>query len=417
MWNPRSAHYASLGLALVVIAVAARDQWFFGDDWAILAPRFDALVMQPHVGHWNLIPALVFPALRNVVGIGSYLPFLALAVLAHLAVAHLIWRVLGRIGVAPWLATLLGALVALLGAGAENILWAFQFGYLGAIALGLAVVLLVDRRRLLWLAVIPLSILAVAFSGTALPVLAAAGVLAWVRHGLPRAIAALGPAAVVYAVWYLLIARAVPSGVTPVDSLADVPAALLFGAAMVGGGLGRLFPFIGLGVVPALAAAVWFVVTVRRGIRTVAAPAYALVIGAVVFAGLTAWSRSSLGLTGAASQRYAYLMIVLLLPALALVLTALWARGRRPAIAVGAGVAALAVFNAALLVLEGQVQAEREATSRAVVLQSREAVLADPEDPALLAAPADPLWAPDLLGRDIVTLDEWGQWPPPPEER
>src|ERR1700709_1529198 len=118
MWNPRSAHYWSLGLGLAIILVIARNQWFFGDDWAILAPHLDGAVMQPHVGHWNLIPALVFPALRNLVGLGSYLPFLLLALLAHLAVAHLLWRILNRVGVPAWGATIVGLLVVLLGAGA-----------------------------------------------------------------------------------------------------------------------------------------------------------------------------------------------------------------------------------------------------------------------------------------------------------
>ena len=110
MWNPRSVHYASLAVALVLILVIGRDQWFFGDDWAILAHRLDGNAMLPHVGHWNLGPALVFPALRNWLGLESYLPFLALAVAAHLTVAHLSWRVMGRVGVVPWLATLLSAL-------------------------------------------------------------------------------------------------------------------------------------------------------------------------------------------------------------------------------------------------------------------------------------------------------------------
>src|SRR6188508_3441715 len=104
-WNPVAAHFGSLVLGLAYILIIARDQWFFGDDWAILAPHLDGSVMLPHVGHWNLIPAIVFPAVRETFGLDTYLPYLALAVLAHLAVVHLVWRILNRVGVQPWIAT------------------------------------------------------------------------------------------------------------------------------------------------------------------------------------------------------------------------------------------------------------------------------------------------------------------------
>src|SRR6185312_8041334 len=125
--GPSVFHYVSLFLGFLVILWIGRSQWFFGDDWAILAPHLDGAIMLPHVGHWNLIPAVAFQGVRDWLGLGSYLPFLALAVLAHLAVAHLGWRILLRVGTHPWVATLLSILVMLFGGGSENILWAFQF--------------------------------------------------------------------------------------------------------------------------------------------------------------------------------------------------------------------------------------------------------------------------------------------------
>ena len=409
MWNPRSVHYASLGVALLLILVIGRDQWFFGDDWAILAPRFDAAVLVPHVGHWNLGPAVVFPLVRNWLGLGSYLPYLALAVLVHLAVAHLSWRIMNRVGVSAWVSTLLAALVMVLGAAAENILWAFQFGFMGAILLGLGVVLLVDRPAIPWAAVIPLSMAAVTFSSTAIPVLAAAGVVAWVRHGLPKTLLALLPSALMYLAWYLLVSRQYPSHVSSLDGLDDVPGALLYGSAMYVGGLGRMFPLIVLGVVPAAAVAVWLAVTVRRGIATSATAAYALAIGSAVFVGMTAWSRSSLGLTAAASQRYAYLTIVLLLPALGLLLSWLAARGKPAFVVTTVALVGLVGFNGALLAAEAAVQSDREFASRDRVLRTLELVLEHPGDETLLTTPADPEWSPDLLGSDLVLLAKWRQ--------
>lgn len=417
MWNPRVAHYVTLALGFAAIMIigtfVGSGQWFFGDDWAILVPRYDDDVLVPHVGHWNLVPALVFPAVRNWLGLGSYPPFLALAVLAHLVVAHLVWRILGRVGVAPWIATVLAALVVFLGAGAENVLWAFQFGFMGAIALALGAVLLADRLPLTWrtsAGVIVLSALAVTFSGSALPVIAAAAVLAWVRHGLPRAVLLFLPAGAGYLAWYLLVARFQPVPGTGIHSLGEAGNALLFAAGMYGGGLGRMLPLIVLGVLPAAAVAVWFFVTLRRGFTGVAAPAYALVIGSVVFAGLTAWSRSSFGLTAAASQRYAYLTIVLLLPALGILLTLLAARSRTYSIGVPVALVALVAFNAGLLVVEAGAQSVREAESRGRIMAALDAVLADPDGQAALS-PADPKWSPDLLGSDLLQLERWGQFP------
>lgn len=411
--RPAFVHYAALGASFLAILWIGRDQWFFGDDWAILAPHLDDSAMLPHVGHWNLIPALVFPLVRNWLGLGSYLPFLALAVSAHLVVAHLSWRILRRVGTSPWVATWLSVFVMLLGGGAENLLWAFQFGFMGAIALGLAVVLLFDRERLTWpvaVAVVVCSVAAPMFSGTAIPVLAAAAVVGWVRHGFLRALPLLLPTTISYLSWYLFIARehSVPSG--GISGISDVPLALVYAAGMLGGGLGRALPWIGLGVIPALGVAIWFFATVRRKFTGTAAPAYALVIGAVVFVALTTISRSSFGLTAAAAQRYAYVILVLLVPALGIMLSWFAVRGRAPFLAVASLLGVVIAFNVALLVFEAQGQAAREVSSRERVLATLDRVLADPDDAQVLAASADPAWAPDLLGADLLWLHGAGQF-------
>lgn len=411
-WTPATAHVLSLAVGLGVILVLARDQWFFGDDWAILAPSLDGAAMQPHVGHWNLIPALVFPALRDLVGVGSYVPFLLLAVAAHLTVVHLSWRVLRRVGVDAWLATVLAAMLLLLGGGAENILWAFQFGFIGAIALGLGTVIALDRPRpVLWV-VVALSVLAPMFSGTAIPFLAAAGVLGWIRRGFWRTALLLAPAAAVYLTWYLLVARGYPASGQGVQGIADLAPALLYGAAMVAGGLGRALPFIGLGVIPAVAVVVWIVLTVRgHRVRTVVAPAVALAAGALVFVGLTAFSRVGNGLSSAAAERYAYATIVLLLPVIGLLLHAVVQRRPRLRWSVLGLVLALVATNAVTLGFEAREQAQREAASRARIAEALDVLRSDSTDAGALTAPADPQWAPDLSGADLVRLAEKGLRP------
>jgi hypothetical protein len=419
MWNPRLAHYGSLVVGLAVILVIARDQWFFGDDWAILAPHLDGAVMQPHVGHWNLIPALVFPALRDLVGLGSYYPYLGLALLAHLTVAHLLWRILNRVGVPAWGATIVAFLVVLLGAGAENILWAFQFGFMGAVAIGLGVVLLLDAEKLgvvRIVAVIVLAIVAPMFSGTAIPLLAAGAIVGLVRRGLWRTVLLFLPAAAVYVAWYLRYALHDPSTPQGVHTLPGALFALVYAGAMLAGGLGRALPWIGLGVIPAVGVVVWFVVTVRRGIRGQTLAAYALACGAVVFILLTAYARSGFGLSAAAAQRYAYVTIVLLLPGLSLLVAGLLGRlvaSRRTwTIAVTVGLLALVVFNAGTLEVSGEQQAAREQGSRHRVDADYAIVTRPAVTAAKLAAPADPRWAPDLTGADVLQLSKWHQLRP-----
>jgi hypothetical protein len=415
MWNPRVAHYVSLVASLAIILVIARDQWFFGDDWAILAPHLDGSIMQPHVGHWNLIPAVIFPALRNLVGLGSYTPFLLLAIAAHLVVAHLLWRILNRARVAPWGATIVSLLVMLLGAGAENILWAFQFGFMGAIAIGLGLVLLLDSEKLgaaRIVAVILLALIAPMFSGTAIPVLAAAAIVGIVRRGFWRTVVLFLPAAASYLTWYVLYALHDSTTPQGVHTFVGALFALVYAGAMLAGGLGRALPWIGLGVIPALAVLLWFVVTVRKGIRGPALAAYATACGALVFILLTAYARSGFGLSAAAAQRYAYVTIVLLLPALSVLVGRLVVSRRGPRIAVTAALLLIVVFNAATLELSGQTQARREAGSERRVEATYSKVVNGSPTRAQLARPADPAWAPDLLGSDLRTLSRWGQFAP-----
>lgn len=413
--GPATLHYAALVVSFAALLWIGRDQWFFGDDWAILVPSNDGALLAPHMGHWNLVPALVFPLVRNWLGLGSYLPFLALAVIMHLLVAHLGWRILRRIGVNEWVAVALSIFVMLLGAAAENLMWAFQFGFMGAIAFGLAVVLLFDQPKLTWpiaLAIIGCSVLAPMFSGTAIPVLVAAAVVGWIRHGFLRTAALMAPTFLVYLSWYFLVARQHPVPNTGIESVADIGMVLLFAAAMFAGGLGRIFSPIFLGVIPAVIAAAWFYVTVRRGILTAAAPAYALAIGSVVFVALTSYSRASYGLSAAAAQRYAYVTIVLLVPAFGIMLTWLGLRGRAFLVSVLVFIMLMVATNTVMLVRGAAFQAEREASSRATIELALDAIATSPVDPELLNAMSEPEWAPDVRWSDLVWLFEAGQLAP-----
>lgn len=409
---PVLVHYGSLIVGAITIMLFGRDQWFIGDDWDIIVPRADPDMMQPHVGHWNVLPALAFHGIRNLLGIDSYLPFLALALVAHFVVAHLIWRILVRIGVHAWLAVMLAATVVFFGGGADNILWAFQFGFMGAIACGLAVVLLFDAaslRPMRVLLIVVLSVAAPMLSGSGLPVLAAAFIVGVVRVGWLRTVAVLAPAGLSYLAWYFSYGVHGGTASAPFHGLPTLISAVRYAVTMLVGGLGLAFPVVWLGIVPALAVIAWFFVTVWRGIRSRAAPAYALVIGALLFVLLTTYSRMALGIESAVARRYTYALFVELLPALGLMLGWLLARGPRWRIAVLSIALLFFAWNAALLGFTAISEGKRESAMKARADWLLVQVVADPSNPHLLAERPDPGLSSNLYGADLLTLYREGR--------
>jgi hypothetical protein len=132
----------------------------------------------------------------------------------------------------------------------------------------------------------------------------------------------------------------------------------------------------------------------------------------VVFVLLTAYARSGFGLSAAAAQRYAYVTIVLLLPGLSLLVQRLVQGHPRWTTAVAILTLGLVVFNAGTLEASGEVQAAREAGSERRVDATYSKVTTGSPTARQLAAPADPVWAPDLLGSDVLQLARWGQFNP-----
>ena len=360
--RPLPVHLASLAVGFGVLLMLGRDQWFSYDDWAILHPGMDAAAwLAGHQGHWNTAATLVFQFLRSTIGLHSYLPYLVLAFLAHLAVVHLLWRVMLRARVRPWIATALAGVVILMGSAAENLLWAFQFGFMGAIALGLVVLLLVDRVPLdrgRTAAVVVLSVLSLTFSGTALPVLAAAFVLSCIRRGWRLSLLMFAPAGAVYVVWYLVFSAGTPGSLAPAG-IEVVTKAPLFFATMFAAGYGQFVGVVVLGPLVAIALAVWLVKRVRHW-RGPEAIAYALILGSAVFALLTTVSRSGGELSAAGAQRYVYVIAALAIPTLGLAFAWLAARGRVAAGVVIGIIAIIGVANVVSLTLRAGEQAAVE---------------------------------------------------------
>ena len=143
------AVFGVLAVASVPLYLAlARHEWFFLDEWDFLANRTAwnlGDLLRPHTDHWTTLPILAWRALWWTVGLRSYLPYVFLSVLAHVAVAALTRAVMRRAGVDPWIATIVAGVVLFFGAGAENIMYAFQITFTGALAFGLGQLLLADH--------------------------------------------------------------------------------------------------------------------------------------------------------------------------------------------------------------------------------------------------------------------------------
>jgi hypothetical protein len=193
--------------------VKARHLWFADDEWDFLAARSATSVhdlFRAHYGHWSTIPILVYRVLWQFVGVRSYLPYVVIAVVLHLTVAALLWVVMCRAMVNPWVATAGASLYALFGTGAQDILWAFQIGYKGALALGLLQLVLADHdgpldRRDLFALVAGLG--ALMCSAIGIVMVGVVGLAMLVRRGVRVALVHVVPLAVIYATWWAVTGR------------------------------------------------------------------------------------------------------------------------------------------------------------------------------------------------------------------
>ena len=392
-------------------------QWFFFDEWDFIKlSTVDYLT--PHLGHWSTIPMLLTGALVRTVGLGSYWPYLVPTVLVHLGLAHVLWRLMLRARVSPWIATALATVMALFGAGSENILWAFQFGFLGAVLLGSIALLVADalsreRFRRLYPAIVALSVTSLLFSGTAIPMLVALGLVSWRRVGILRAVALLSPAVVVYVIWYAY-AKLNPTYFMPGSMIGgfhqlfiDVPA---FALRMLVGGLDGLTPIPFLGVVLLAGLAGYFVLTLRR-LWSDRPVVVAFVAAAVFFALLTAVSRIGFSGDTATSSRYIYLTTALLLPLIGVALTRLGSVNRALQVSILVVLIVTAIYGAATLRREALAQAAIEQETRGI-LNAAVAIIHDPSLDISISAYADPVYAPMLTVGDLRALVEAGYLPP-----
>jgi len=194
----RSARW---GLVAVVVLAAgyltstARGLWFGGDEWFIITDRGltdgpgHLGLFEPHFEHWSTLPILAFRGLYSVFGLHTYWPYIALPIVAHLVIVVLLWQVMVRSRIDPWVATCACGVFAAAGTGFENLINAWQVQLIAPLALGLAAILVAPEsgRRFTGRDAIASTFMAAAMmcSGVALPMLAVVGLVLLIADRFP----------------------------------------------------------------------------------------------------------------------------------------------------------------------------------------------------------------------------------------
>lgn len=185
-----------------------RSLTFWHDEWRSIT--FDGGFvdfLRPVNEHWSTFPILLYRATFELVELRSYLPYLTQVIVLHL-VAVTGAYVLIRRRVGPFVATLLALPLLLLGAGAENLFWAFQTGFVGSVMFGVWALVFIERPgRSGAIVASALLVAGLMSSGIGLFfVAAAAGRTALDRRYRPRVLAVVPPV-LVYLVWHFVVGR------------------------------------------------------------------------------------------------------------------------------------------------------------------------------------------------------------------
>ncbi len=325
-------------VAFVVYLVASRGLWFFADEFEFLSARGVNVhdLLASHGGHLVALPVLVYRAMFMVFGLGSYRPYVLMSIVSWLVVAALLRAVMRRAGVGAWMATITASVYVFFGAAGNDILWGFQISFVGALAFGLAQLLLADHEGPLdrrdWLA-LAAGVASLLCSGVGVTMVAVVALATLARRGWRIAAFHSLPLAALYLAWWTTHDNG--------QSLNTDRGSLWRWDRR---GLSATFDELGhvryvgwlLGIV--LIAGVVLAWRQRRGfvlLHTSAVLPFALFAGAIGFLTVTGMSRAVLGVDYSTSSRYLGIVAALVLPAIALAADAIARSGTLLAVAVG----------------------------------------------------------------------------------
>ena len=336
----RFVHLGTLMAGIPVLAWINRDQWFAGDEWQVIThnglgsnPTRLGL-FAPHFEHWSTLGVLVYKGLYGIFAARSYWPYVAVLILVILAVAHMTWRLLLRVGVVPAYATAVAALTMIAAVGWENRSTAWQITIIAPVALGFGALLLMPERGP-WqrrdIGVVALLLVGLACSGVGVTMTAVVGLAALLRRGWKVTLELVAAPAAVYGIWYLVEGTTGQRNDTALSTaLRDLPEFVWRGLTEALSELTRV-PESGIGVLALVV--VWLAWRARPRLEPWPL-VLATSVGAVVSIALTGLRRAG----ASPESRYSDIVVLLALPALALMTqeAARWLARRfgRPVLAV-----------------------------------------------------------------------------------
>ena len=333
-WAPFLIGFA----ALAFLVWLGRDMTFYHDEYTMILLRDLSVngILAPHNEHLSATLVVLYRVLLGTVGMVSYWPYLGVTFALHLVVAGIVYVVVRRETSAAWA---LGAMAVmlLLGAGGDDILWAFQSATVGAVAAGMAAVVVAPRRPA---AAAILLTIALATSGVGLAFVVGTGLHLLLTR--PRAIAWLLLPIGLYLAWYVAFGAAGVSALRS-PSLLGVPEYVLSGlTASAAGVLGSTAAVVGQVALLALAFGL-------GRARSVPPVVIALLASGVAFFAIAGLVRAHLGPEQAAAPRYVYIVA----PALIIAGAVLLARIPKPlGTVVGAAVLVVALVGNTMLMIE-----------------------------------------------------------------
>lgn len=197
--------------AAIWLMLLGRGLTFFYDEWNFIETRgisFWHQVVLPHNGHPSMVPYTIYQILLSTVGLHHYWPYRLVLTVLDLAIGLFLFLLI-RTRISPVVAGAAAGVLMLLGPAWQDLLWAFQIGFLGSVAFGLAAMCLVDRngRRRSDVGAAICLVVSVGCSGVALPFLGGLfAELVW-RRQWRRVWIPLAPF-LLFVVWYWFEDRA-----------------------------------------------------------------------------------------------------------------------------------------------------------------------------------------------------------------
>jgi len=290
-----------------LLMVLSRHLSFFQDEYFWILHRrgwnIDAFWVA-HNGHLSVVPVTIYKLLFVTVGLQHTWPYRLILVGLHLLCVVLIYALAAR-RAGRWIALIPAFLLLLLGAGYEDLLWAFQIGFVGSLAAGLGALLCLEqnsRRSDIAAAALVSVSLGSASVGLAVTVAIFAYLVA-IRSPWRRLWIALGPLAI-YVLWYLHFG----TNETSLSNVPLIPSVDLETGAYGFASFGGLT--VGYGQILLAAAVAYLVVRFWRG-RTLPALTIVGILGALAFWTLTVITRAQYHEPGA--SRYIYPSAVFIL--------------------------------------------------------------------------------------------------------